>query len=115
MRTLVIVDDHAAFRHAAALVLAHGFRVIGEADGMITGIALVKRLRPDAVLLDVHMPDGDGFEAAAEVLRDPHPPAVVITSDGDPAELEPLAQACGARGFLPKADLNPERLRELVG
>jgi DNA-binding NarL/FixJ family response regulator len=64
--TVLIVDDHPSFRASARVLLeAEGFDVIGEAADGTSGIAEAKRLRPDLVLLDVQLPDIDGFEVAA--------------------------------------------------
>ena len=115
MPTLVIVDDSAAFRHAASLVLAHDFTLVGEGEDVATGVAAVRALRPDVVLMDVNLPDGNGFGATAQLLAEADPPAVVITSDGEPEELRPLADDCGARGFVPKAELSGTAVLELLG
>ena len=68
MHTILIVDDHAGFRHQArALLEADGFVVIGEADDGATGLAAARALRPDLVLLDIGLPDIEGFEVAREL------------------------------------------------
>ena len=70
MHTILIVDDHAGFRHQArALLEADGFVVIGEADDGATGLAAARTLRPDLVLLDIGLPDIEGFEVARELAR----------------------------------------------
>ena len=112
---VLTVDDHAAFRAAAhALVDATaGFEVVGEATTGEEGVAAAFRLRPDVVLLDVRLPDIDGYEAARRIA--PHLPAVVIclvstaeeAAHGDPTE------RCGAAAFVRKQDLRPSLLREL--
>ena len=64
--TVLIVDDHPSFRASARVLLeAEGFDVIGEAADGTSGIAEARRLRPDLVLLDVQLPDIDGFDVAA--------------------------------------------------
>ncbi len=68
MHTILIVDDHAGFRHQArALLEADGFVVIGEADDGATGLAAARALRPDLVLLDIGLPDIEGFAVAHEL------------------------------------------------
>ncbi|MEO8687131.1 MAG: response regulator [Solirubrobacteraceae bacterium] len=58
VRTVPVVDDHAGFRELArALLEEGGDSVVGEATAGVTALAACRRLRPDAVLLDVHLPD----------------------------------------------------------
>lgn len=112
---VLTVDDHAAFRAAVhALVDATtGFEVVGEATTGEEGVAAAFRLRPDVVLLDVRLPDIDGYEAARRIA--PHLPAMMIclvstaeeVAQGDPTE------RCGAAAFVRKQDLRPSLLREL--
>src|SRR5919199_783600 len=66
MRTVLVVDDHPTFRATArALLEAEGFDVIGEAEDGASALAEIDRLQPEIVLLDVQLPDIDGFEVAA--------------------------------------------------
>lgn len=103
---VVIVDDASAFRVAIRELLERrGYHVVGEADSAATAIELVDRLTPDAILLDVHLPDGNGFEVVAR-LRESHPGlAALLTSAGVDVTFYARAAACGARGFVPKAQL----------
>ena len=65
--TVLIVDDHASFRSfARALLQAEGYRGIGEAGDGSSGIEEIRLLRPDLVLLDVQLPDIDGFEVLTD-------------------------------------------------
>src|SRR5438105_2788065 len=80
--TVLIVDDHPSFRATArALLQAEGFDVVGEAEDGASALALVAELRPDVVLLDVQLPDLDGFEVAQRLGADG--PAVVLVSSRD--------------------------------
>jgi DNA-binding NarL/FixJ family response regulator len=113
--TVLIVDDHATFRASAKMLLeAEGFEVVGEAVDGGSAIEQAAALSPDLVLLDVHLPDLDGFEVADRVIHADSSPAVILISSRDRGELEPRLQASGARGFVPKADLSGERLRALL-
>jgi DNA-binding NarL/FixJ family response regulator len=108
----LIVDDHPSFRAAARMLLeSEGFDVVGEAGDGATGIAETHRLAPDAVLLDVNLPDLDGFEVAARIADGP---VVVLTSSRDAREFGPLVDRCGARGFVAKAELSGDILRSLL-
>jgi two-component system response regulator EvgA len=113
--TLLIVDDHSAFRQAARLLLeAGGYEVVGEAADGLSGVAKTAELRPDIVLLDVQLPDIDGFEVAARIGAGEHDPVVILTSSHDSGDFGALIERSGARGFIPKAELSSERLAGLA-
>ena len=113
---VLIVDDHPSFRASARVLLeAEGFDVIGEAADGTTALAEARRLRPDVVLLDVQLPDFDGFDVASRLTGDEESPCVILVSSRDGSDFGPLVGRSGARGFITKADLSGERLRELAG
>jgi DNA-binding NarL/FixJ family response regulator len=116
MPTLLIVDDHPGFRSLARrLLAAGGFEVVGEAADGHAAIAAAHRLRPDVVLLDVQLPGIDGLEVA-ERLRDGEAgPAVVLISTRDRSDYGPRIDRCGARGFIPKAELSGAAVHALLG
>jgi DNA-binding NarL/FixJ family response regulator len=114
-RTVLVVDDHAGFRSRARLLLeTEGYEVVGEATNGQTAVAEARRLRPDVVLLDVQLPDADGFDVAARITDDGSPPAVVLTSSRDWSDSHELIARSGARGFLPKDQLSGEAVGELL-
>jgi DNA-binding NarL/FixJ family response regulator len=114
--TVLIVDDHPSFRLTArALLEAEGFEVVGEAADGASALAAVAELRPDVVLLDVQLPDLDGFEVASRLCSNGHGPSVVLTSSRDGSDFGPLVARSGARGFVPKAELSGDALAELLG
>jgi DNA-binding NarL/FixJ family response regulator len=116
MATVLVVDDHDGFRSFARTYLAaNGFQVIGEAKDGETALVEIRRLRPDIVLLDIQLPDVDGFDVSRRVAVEPDPPAVVLISSRDAADYGPSVATSGARGFLPKAGLTGAAIRELVG
>jgi DNA-binding NarL/FixJ family response regulator len=114
--TVLIVDDHAAFRASArALLQAEGFDVVGEAADGAGAVEAVVVLRPEIVLLDIHLPDLDGLAVAERLATIPNAPAVVLISSRDAAAYGPRLQTTPARGFIPKSGLSGEALAALVG
>jgi DNA-binding NarL/FixJ family response regulator len=113
---VLIVDDHPSFRATARVLLeAEGFTVVGEAADGTSALAEICRLRPEVVLLDVGLPDLDGFDVCAEVNGHMGPvPAVILVSSRDVTDFGSLVARCGARGFVPKAELSGERLEALL-
>jgi DNA-binding NarL/FixJ family response regulator len=107
--TVLIVDDHSGYRAAARTVLeADGFEVVGEAATGLEGVSEAARLRPHIVLLDIGLPDIDGVEVAQRITAaaEGNAPAVVLVSSRDGAGCEAVFANCGARGFIPKAELS---------
>jgi DNA-binding NarL/FixJ family response regulator len=114
--TLLIVDDHAGFRAAARQLLeAEGFDVVGEAEDGASALEAIGRLEPDVVLLDVQLPDMNGFDVAAKVTANGSGAAIVLVSSRDGSDFGPLVLESGARGFIPKGELSGERLTDLIG
>ena len=114
--TVLIVDDHPSFRATARAILqADGFDVVGEAENGANGLRTAEKLHPDVVLLDVQLPDVDGFEVASRLTGNGGAPLVVLTSSRDAADFGPLVAQSGARGFVPKAELSGAALRAVLG
>ena len=111
--TVLIVDDHPSFRtFARELLELTGFEVVGEAADGAAAIAAVARLRPDVVLLDVQLPDLDGFEVAARLKGSGA--AVVLTSSRGARDHGARLRAAAAHGFIPKEDLTGAALRAVL-
>jgi DNA-binding NarL/FixJ family response regulator len=110
-RTILIVDDHPSFRASARRLLeADGYDVVGEASDGVSALEAVRDLRPEVVLLDVQLPDIDGFEVASRLTNGGGGPAVVLTSSRDAADIVPFAADAGVRGFVPKSELSAAAL-----
>jgi CheY-like chemotaxis protein len=115
MRTILVVDDHPSFRATArALLEAEGFDVVGEAEDGASALAEVARLQPEIVLLDIQLPDIDGFEVAARLRDNGSPPQLVLTSSREAADFGSLVAESGARGFVAKDALSGAAIAALV-
>jgi DNA-binding NarL/FixJ family response regulator len=113
-RSVLIVDDHDGFRgHARALLEAAGFRVVGEAADGESALVEAARLRPSLVLLDIQLPDFDGFEVAARLARGADPPAIVLTSTRTVGAYRTRLACAQALGFISKGELSAATLAAL--
>ena len=112
---VLIVDDHAPFRALARrLLTADGFDIVGEAADGASAIDAARALRPDVVLLDVQLPDVDGFRVAEALNDDPPSPAVVLVSTRSGSDYGSRLTTSPARGFIAKADLSGEGLQRVL-
>ena len=110
----MIVDDYQPFRESARGLLESGdFDVVGEAEDGRDALRLAAELRPEVVLLDVHMPDLDGFEVARRLAELQQPPVVVLTSSRD--DYAPLVAGSAAHAFVRKDALSAEALSAALG
>ncbi len=114
-RRVLVVDDHASFRNcASALLQAEGFEVVGEAEDGATAIRRAAELAPELVLLDIQLPDLDGFEVTERLLAADPELCVVLVSSRDRSSYGPRIEQCGACGFLDKSDLSGDSLEGLL-
>lgn len=105
--TVLIVDDHKAFRTSARHLLdAEGFAVVGEAATGREALELAEELSPDLILLDIQLPDIDGFVVARELRKRGASAKIILTSSRDAADYGASISESGARGFVPKGDLS---------
>jgi DNA-binding NarL/FixJ family response regulator len=115
VKGVLIVDDHPGFRaQARRLLEREGFRIVGEAGDCATAITAAAELAPALVLVDVYLPDGDGFALAERIAGLADPPAVILISSHDESELEPAVGESSARGFIAKAELSREAIRKVL-
>jgi DNA-binding NarL/FixJ family response regulator len=114
-RTVLIVDDHPSFLAAARFLLeTEGFDVVGVATDGESAIQETLRSSPAIVLLDVSLPDMDGFEVASRLRAAGASSAIVFTSSRDGSDFGSLIVESGGSGFIAKAELSGEGLRALV-
>jgi two-component system invasion response regulator UvrY len=114
--SVLLVDDQPVFRNVARSVLERdgACEVIGEATDGAHAIEMMSKLNPDVVVMDVQMGDMSGVEATRRILARNPQANVVLTSMGSDSEYPTLAREIGARGFVPKRNLNVSMLRSLV-
>jgi DNA-binding NarL/FixJ family response regulator len=104
---VLIIDDNATFRCQARAVLeAEGFEVLGEAETGDEGVAAAEALKPEVVLLDIQLPDSDGFEVARRLEQLDPDLEVVLTSSRDRSDYGSLVSESPVCGFIPKAELS---------
>jgi DNA-binding NarL/FixJ family response regulator len=109
--TVLIVDDHADFRAFARVLLqAGGLDVVGEAPDGVSALEAVRVLRPGIVLLDVQLPDLDGFAVCEQLSLEDGAPVVVLTSTRSESMYRRRLAASSAHGFIAKAELSGRAL-----
>jgi DNA-binding NarL/FixJ family response regulator len=112
--SVLIVDDHPGFRTQARRMLeSEGYRVVGEAGDVASAVEAARALEPELALVDVYLPDGDGFELASRLAALNGAPAVVLTSSHDRSEFGRCLAESGVCGFVPKTELSREAIEVL--
>jgi len=109
---LVVIDDHARSRSVVRSTVAALGGSVAEAETASGGIELVERLRPDAVMIAVGLPDKDGVELAADIMRRAPSPIVLMTSHAGSTVVR-RASLAGAMAYLAKP-LRPEELEPAI-
>jgi DNA-binding NarL/FixJ family response regulator len=114
--SVLVVDDDPVFRDFARRVLVdEDLDVVAEAESLETALDVAHALRPEAALIDVGLPDGDGLTLARHLRALPWRPRVVLTSsDADAASPEDLRWS-GAVAFVVKHELPNAPLGRLLG
>jgi CheY-like chemotaxis protein len=113
--SVLVIDDDVTFRNLAVRMLeAMGLSVVGEAGTAEAATVAAGRLRPQAALVDVALPDGDGVTLAVELAALPWRPRIVLTSNDPEAVTQARARSSGAAAFIAKQDLPDSPLRALL-
>ena len=113
--SVLVIDDDPGFRALAVRVLADmGLAIVGEAHDVASGTEAAERLRPQAALVDIGLPDGDGVALAGVLAALPWSPRVVLTSSDRDATTDADARSVGAAGFVAKDDLPTPELSALL-
>lgn len=113
--TILVIDDHGGFRATARRMLERdGWTVVGEAADGRSGLAAVAELAPDVVLLDIGLPDVDGFEVAEHLAQRADAPSIVLVSSRDRTSYGERITESRAAGFLSKDELDGPTVRSLV-
>jgi DNA-binding NarL/FixJ family response regulator len=116
MARVLVIDDDEAFRALARRMLtASGLTVVGEAESVAAGAEAAAELKPDAALVDVMLPDGDGVALARKLAELPWRPRVLLTSSSVDATLGDEIDHNGVVGFVPKNELPGAPLERLLG
>lgn len=114
--TILVIDDHGGFRATARRLLERdGWSVIGEAADGRTGLAAAASLAPDVVLLDIGLPDVDGFAIAERLAARADAPSIVLISSRDHETYRERVRSSAAAAFLAKQDLDGTALLALLG
>jgi DNA-binding NarL/FixJ family response regulator len=115
MRVLV-VDDHEVFRaEAKAMLESAGYQIADEAINASEAIDKTESLHPDVVLLDVQLPDHDGFWVADQLAQNTDAPVVVLVSSRSATDYGRRLRNAPAAGFIQKAELSRSQLERIVG
>jgi CheY-like chemotaxis protein len=110
---VLVVDDQEPFRRAMTAVVEEtdGFVVVGSAASGEESLRTAAEVRPDLVLMDVHLPGIDGLEASRALTQVGDGPVVVLLSTYDEDQVDVVGS--GAAAYVAKAVLGPDRLAEV--
>jgi len=113
--TVLIVDDNRGFRAWARVLLERaGYKVAAEAADGASAIAAALESTPEVVLLDVQLPDTDGFEVTRRLRAERSDVTVVLTSTREALDYGAKLGSSGAVGFLSKDELSAESFAEVL-
>jgi DNA-binding NarL/FixJ family response regulator len=112
---VLVVDDHPGFRRLASLLLAAGgYHVVGDAGDGASAVAQAAVLEPDVVILDVLLPDVDGFAVAEGLTKLPRRPSVVLVSSRSRTDFGSRLDTAPVLGFVPKDEFSLDTFAALI-
>jgi len=113
-QTVLVLDDHAGFRQSTRRLLErHRYRVVEAGDGA-SAVRELAASRPDLVLLDVHLPDADGFDVATRLRAMDSTPTIVLISTHPAADMADRLGGSAADGFIDKAELSASTIAAML-
>jgi CheY-like chemotaxis protein len=112
---ILVVDDHDGFRAFARMMLEMAGFTVAEAASGTEATQTAQAIRPSLVLLDIQLPDFDGFEVARRLAEQDYQPVIVLTSTREASDYGGQIAASPAAGFLPKDQLSGAALRGFLG
>jgi DNA-binding NarL/FixJ family response regulator len=103
MTKLLVIDDHDVVRQGLTTALqSHGFEQLDSAGTVKQARSKIAAFNPDAIIIDINLPDGSGFEIVEWVRNLSSQTAIVVLSLNDPLRFAKLARASGANAYLSK-------------
>jgi CheY-like chemotaxis protein len=111
---ILVVDDHDGFRAFARTMLEMAGFTVAEAVTGAEATEAARIIRPRLVLLDIQLPDVDGFEVARRLAGQEHGPVIVLTSTREASDYGGLITASPAAGFVPKDQLSGAAMRRFL-
>jgi DNA-binding NarL/FixJ family response regulator len=111
---ILLADDHPHVRNGLRLILeAHDFVICAEAENGLQAVQQAQESKPDLVILDVSMPDMNGFDAAREILRNQPNLPIIMLSVHDSSAQTGAARELGMRGFVSKAKASDDLIKAI--
>lgn len=111
---VLLVDDHPVVRQGLRALLStqEGIEVVGEAEDGASALELARLLQPELVLLDIALPDTNGYDVAQQLAGGPS--KVILTSSREQRDLGRRVRTSGALGFVPKDRISGQALAALL-
>jgi DNA-binding NarL/FixJ family response regulator len=116
MIRVMIVEDDESYRRVLRIMAetVDGLEVVAEAGTAEEALAMIDGVKPDLVLMDVRLPGMSGLEGAERMRRVAPEAQIVLMSAEDRSDYRTFVTKGGAAAFVPKSDINPETLGEIV-